>query len=79
MESLRQHLNGVPLDEIKISDFQNVETCYIGSDWYVALLSNGETLSAMFEQGDSKRAQVEMAEALQKLEMERTYQGGYQR
>lgn len=79
MESLRQHLNGVPLDEIKISDFQNVETCYIGSDWYVALLSNGETLSVMFEQGDSKRAQVEMAEALQKLEMERTYQGGYQR
>ncbi len=79
METLRQHLNGVSLDEIELPNLEEIKSCYIGTDWYVALLSNGETISAVFEQGDSKRAQAEMAEVLQKLEIERTYQGGYQR
>ena len=78
MEALRQHLNGVSLDEIEIPSFTNVDACIIGPDWYVASLS-GEIKKVLFEGSSDKRARQEMEQAASKLAEEFTYQGGYER
>ena len=78
MEALRQHLNGVSLDEIEIPSFTNVDACIIGPDWYVAS-SSGEIKKVLFEGSSDKRARQEMEQAASKLAEEFTYQGGYER
>ena len=61
--------NNVPISEITIPEKFDVITAYVGEDWYIALLPNGQIINYIQKNSqDIKAAQMEMSKYQQIIE-----------
>ncbi len=75
IEALDMFYDGKSIDSIDVPN-RNVSVAYVGEDWYIALLENGETISYIQRNSlNREAASKEMEEHIRLIESIKTYGG----
>lgn len=66
MTALDDHLSGKPIEDIEIKEILDINTCYVGNDWYISISNDGQiTTYIMKSCRDKEKAEQEMKKNLE--------------